>query len=562
MKKLLSKSIVAILTLSLAFGTIVGCNQKIETAGSNTVQISYSLGSFGEDWLNEAVKRFNETFADQGYSAKVERVDPAFNEDSIANEIKSINDNAYDLYIAISNNISLIDDSYSVLRKRDECLLEDLTDLYNSKVINLDGSEGTETVLETRNPAMLPYHIYNYDNDNFKGKYYGYQWTSAYCGILMNTKVLNDFGYDHAPRTTREMMAMCEDVIRRNLQTEKGNPIKALVWPGANASGYFAYPLLTWMAQYMGIEEYTDFFKFKPKTGTTIENGYDVYDNEAILYALKAMETFAAQEYAAEGSLYSFDHLMADQVLMDGEALFEITGDWSYNEAVGIYSEAYKEEPEKAKEILSHMEAIAVPVVSELADKIGLVGSADEKDAVLSNIIKGIDDGKSDEVVAAENSVGADKVAIVREARGIYYDLGSGHQAIIPSYADAKDVAKLFLRFISSKEFSENVYSGRANGITANSSAKSDENNFLKSLTNVCRKSYSTPISEGICLSDIRYKGGVSQTFESIPHYGQLARSMAEHLPEYSAESCYKKVKNNMKNNWETILMTAGYYEE
>ena len=552
MKKIFYRTIVAILALSVALGTIVGCNKKDNPVGPNTIQISYSLGSFGEEWLNEAVKRFNEAFADQGYSAVVTRVDAAFDSDSIVNEIKSINDNPYDLYIAISNNIGIVDDSYSVLRKRDECLLEDLTDVYNSKVINLDGSEGTETVLETRDPAMLPYHIYNYDNENFKGKYYGYQWTSAYCGIMMNTKVLRDFGYDHAPRTTREMKAMCDDVISKNRKSGNGNPIKATVWPGANASGYFAYPLLTWMAQYMGVEEYTDFFKFKPKTGTTKTNGYDVYDNEAILYALKAMETFAAQEYAADGSLYTLDHLLADQVLMDGEALFEITGDWSYNEAVGIGYD---------NDTLSRFEAIPVPIVSELADKIGLTGTADQKDAVLRNIVQGVDDGKTDSVIAAENSVSAEQVATVREARGIYYDLGCGHQAIIPSYSDAKDVAKLFLRFISSKEFSENVYSGRANGITAHASAKANGNNFLKSLTKICRQSYSTPIAEAICLSDIRYKGGIQYTFEPLPHYGMLARSMAEHLSEYTADSCYTKIKSSMKNNWDTILMTAGYYE-
>ena len=553
MKKILHKTIVAILSLSFAFGTLVGCSETDNPVGPNSIQISYSLGSFGREWLDEAVKRFNETFADRGYSAVVDRVDAAFNEDSIKNEIKSINDNSYDLYIAISNNIGLVDDSYSILRKRDECLLEDLTDMYNSKVINLDGSEGAETVLETRNAAMLPYHVYNYDNVNFKGKYYGYQWTSAYCGMVMNTKVLKDFGYDHAPRTTMEMKAICDDIVSKNRKSENGNTIRPVVWPGANASGYFAYPLFTWMAQYMGVEDYTDFFKFKPKTGTTIENGYDVYDNEAILYALRAMETFAAREYAAEGSLFTLDHMLADGVLMDGEALFEITGDWSYHEVVGIGYDA---------EHLSRLEVIPVPIVSELADKIGLTGSAEEKDTKLSEIIKCIDEGKTDnEIIAQIASVTADMVAKVREARGIYYDLGSGHQAFIPSYSDAKDVAKLFLRFISSKEFSNSIYSKNANGITANVSAVSEDTNFLKSLTKVCRQAYSTPIAEAICLSDIRYKGGISYTFEPVPHYGQLARSMAQHTSEYTADECYAKIKNAMKNNWATILATAGYYE-
>ena len=545
MKKILYKSIVAILALSFALGTFVGCATEPEPTGEKTIQISYSLGSFGREWLDEAVKRFNATFASQGYSAVVKRVDAAFTDDAVTNEIKSYQSNNYDLYITIGNYINIVDESYSVLRKRDQSLLEDLTDVYNSKVINLDGSEGSETVLETRNPAMLPYHMYNYDNETFKGKYYGYQWTTGYSGILINTKVLRDFGYDHAPRTTMELKAMCDEIINQGRQSEYGNPIKATVWPGANASGYFAYPLLTWMAQYMGVEEYTDFFSLRPKTGSTRENGWEVYDNEAILYALRAMETFAAQEYAADGSLYTLDHLLADQVLMDGEALIEITGDWSYSEIVGI---GYSDED------LANLEVLPVPIISELADKIGLTGSAEQKDAKLSEIIKNIDEGKTDSQIAdLISGVTADMAATVREARGIYYDLGAGHEAVIPSYSDAKDAAKLFLRFISSKEFSDEVYSKKANGLTAHKDAYSNDTNFLTSLTNVCRKSYSTPISEGICFSDIRYKGKILYTFEPAPHYGMLARSMAEHLKEYTADKVYASVKDAMEKNWKTI---------
>ena len=552
MKRKSVKIISVMVAVAFVFGAFTGCNKKNEAVGPNTIQISYTLGSFGEDWLNEAVKEFNKAFESEGYVAVVDRVDAAFTTDGVFNEIKMYEDNTYDLYITISDNISLVDESVSVLRKKDECLLEDLTEMYNSKVINLDGTEGTETVLETRNSAMLPYQIYNYDNTNFKGKYFSYQWTTAYSGIIMNRRVLEAFGYSYAPRTTKEMKEICDNIVGQKRVSEHGNEIKPTVWPGNNASGYSAYPLLTWLAQYMGVEGYNNFFKLQPETGDVMTNGYDVYDNEGILYALRAMETFFAQEYAADGSVYTLDHLLADQVLMDDEALFEFTGDWAYSEIAGI---GYDDET------LSYVEAIAVPVLSELADKIGLSGNADQKDAVLRSIVQGVDDGKTDDVIASENGVRVDQVATVREARGIYYDLGCGHQAVIPSYSDAKEVAKLFLRFISSNEFAEKIYSKKANGLTANKSAKSEDTNFLKSLTKICGQSYSTPIAEAICLSDIRYKGAIQYTFEPLPHYGMLAKSMAVHLPEYTAEVAYSKVKNSMKNNWDFILQAAGYHE-
>lgn len=553
--------------------TFAGCTKKpVSPVGAETIEISYSLGGFGDAWIKEAIEKFNAAFEDQGYSAVMTRNDAAFDEDAVTNEIKSYTDNSYDLYITIGNNMNLVDDSFSVLRKKGECLLEDLTDVYNSKVINLDGSEGSETVLETRNQEMLPFCTYNFDNNDYKGKYYGYQWTSAYGGIAVNTFVLRQFGYDHAPRTTKEMKEMCDAVNNQVKNTYKGKRIYPMTWAGANASGYVEYSLLTWMAQYMGVEEYMDFFRFKPEDGDIIGHGYDVYNNEGILYALNALEGIIGQEYAATGTVATADHLLSDQTLGDGEALFEITGDWVYSELKGIYKELEELDYNSLQKleqyygvdtvdgVLSNIEIMPVPIVSELADKISLSGAAEQKENTLRNIVKGIDDGKTDAEIATDNGVSSDQVAKVREARGVYYDLGRGHQAYIPSYSDAKDVAKLFLRFISSKEFSDTVYSKNAFGITANKSAAPNDNNFLSSLTKCCKKEYSTPISEFTCLSEIRYNGGIVSTIEPL-YYGDLAKNMATHDAEFTADKVYQKIKEGMHYNWGTILSGAGYGE-
>ena len=530
--------------------------KKDSPVGPNTIEISYSLGGFGDAWINEAIKLFNEAYKKEGYTAVLGRSDAAFTGDTLETELRSYKDNTYDLYFALAkNSSSLVDASYGVLREKNKSLLIDLTDVYNSKVINLDGKEGNQTVIETRNENMLIYNKYLGDLEYAKDKYYSYQWTMAYAGIAVNMKVLASFGYDHAPRTTKEMKAMCDYILEQNKKTASNRTIYPITWAGANAAGYFEYSLLTWMAQYMGIEEYNDFYRLKPKTGTTYENGYDVYDNEGILYALKAQETFTCEDYAAEGTTATIDHLMSDQTLADGEAAFEFTGCWMYNELIGL---GYTEEQ------LSGIQIIPVPIVSELADKIGLIGTADEKDNMLCNIIQGIDEGKTDEQIAAEyGAVTQGMVATVREARGIYYDLGCGHQAYIPSYSDAIDTAKLFLRFISSKEFSDRIYSAKAYGFTANGTSESNASDFMRSMTKVCRSTFSTPIAEADCLSKIRTKGGITFTFEPMPSYVELAKGMAavKRLPEYEAERVYNKVKNGMKNSWDVILSTAGIYE-
>lgn len=554
MKRIMFKLAIIIIAVVLSLGTFVGCGGAPSPEGPNTIEISYSLAGFGDAWINEAIRLFNNTYESQGYSAVLGRSDAAFNGDTLESEIRSYTKNSYDLYITLAqNSSSLVDASFSVFKERDKALLEDLTDVYNSKVINLDGSEGDQTVIETRNENMLIYNRYLGDLEYAKNKYYSYQWTMAYAGIVVNTKVLSDFGYDHAPRTTREMKAMCDYILSQHRRTEHNREIYPITWGGSDTSGYFQYPLLTWLAQYLGVEGYNDFYALKPQTGTTFDNGYDVYDNEGIHYALGAMETFVNELYAAEGSVSTIDHHISNQTLVDGEAAFEITGGWMYTELINLgYSKAD----------LSSIEIMPVPVLSELADKIGLTGTDEQKDELLSNIIKGVDDGKTDSQIASELAgVTSEMVARVREARGIYYDHGCGHQAYIPSYSDAKDVAKLFLRFIASKEFSDNVFAAKANSFTSNGTSESYTTNFMKSMTKVCGAAYSTPIAEADCLSKIRTKGGITFTFEPMPSYVELAKGMAIGLPEYKAETVYNKVKNAMRLNWETILYAAGIYE-
>ncbi|MCQ2602596.1 MAG: hypothetical protein MJ193_01580 [Clostridia bacterium] len=439
-KKLVSIILVALIAV-LSTGVLAACGKKkLQARDENVVQISYTLAGYGDEWIEIAVDMFNEAYADKGYSAVIDRSDAGFQYENVMQEIKYPDTNPYDLYITIAENIvpKLIDSSYSVLKSRDEALLEDLSDLYASAPVALDGSEESGTVSSTRSASTLFYNNYISEGSQFNGKTYSYQWTCGQAGMAVNTKVLSDLGYT-MPRTTKEMLAIFDDVLAKKAKASTGSTIYPVTWPGQNGGGYAAYSLYTWMAQYMGLEEYNDFFAMKPKTGTTFDNGYDVYDNVGILYALKAMETFMDQKYAVEGSVTTINHLLSDQILADGEAVFSFNGSWNYNELIGIgYEDAE----------LSGLEMMPLPVLSEVADKIGLAGSVDEKDAKLSAIVKGIDDGMTDAQIATAQGVTAEQVATVREARGMYYDLGLTHQAIIPSYSNAKGAAKEFLRFI------------------------------------------------------------------------------------------------------------------
>ena len=142
------------------------------------------------------------------------------------------------------------------------------------------------------------------------------------------------------------------------------------------------------------------------------------------------------------------DHITAESRVATGKSLMVVAGDWMYKELEKDYSEYY-----------GNVLPIKWPVISALGVKLGLCGAShaagDECSACnvkLREIVKAVDEGKTDaEIVSA---LGATEAAVkaIREAR-CQYMLGEGLVvASVPAYSDAKKGAKLFLRFMYSDE--------------------------------------------------------------------------------------------------------------
>lgn len=537
--------------------TLAGCkkDKTPTTEDEKTIRISYTLAGFGDEWINQAVSLFNKTFESQGYVAVVERCDPNASE-TAKNEIKYPDDNKFDLYFDLGASIvrDAIDSSYSVLKTRDKVLLEDLTSLYNSHPIDTKGNEESDLISDNISVDSQSYARYTAnEGSKFYNKIYSYQWTSAYAGFAMNKKVLASFGFE-APRTTLEMQNICEQVLKANKKASNGNTIYPMTWPGQNAAGYLAYAYETWVAQWMGIEGYNNFYALNPANGNTKEKGYEVYNNEGILHALTAANTFINRDYACNGTVTTINHLTSEQILADGEALFAVTGDWCYNELINCdYSE---------KE-LEDIVMMATPVLSDIATQINLPGKTlEEQDKVLSNIIKAIDEGKTDaEIKNGMSDVTIEQITKIREARGLYYDEGLTHQAYIPSYANAKEGAILFLRFIASKDFAQTIYARYAHGVTANRNASVTGSNFTNSVASITKQPYSYAIGSAYHLSQIRMSGAISFTYEPIMSWADMFKGMANRVDGYNPTQIYEKVRDGMEKNWDSIIISSGLYD-
>ena len=445
----LTKRIMALtLVLVSLMGILAGCGGKKYDVEINddgtTVQgkkavIAYNSMGYGNQWLKTLAEKFNEMYAEEGYTVEL-KISMA-NEFNPSLEIgKGAERNDVDMYLDAANLESLLEASERTMRGNGAVLVDMKESVWDQPAIGFDKQEESKTIGE-RFTLNEEYVFYNGKDEKYHGGIYvlptGMEQVSV--GINVNPKVIEQYGYsvDNLPRTTNEFNAMCDKIA----ETSKKTGVYAYSWAGGNASGYLAYLYYEYFAQYTGYENFMNFVETKPFAGATVEDikaeGYKIYEDKGILEAFKAMAPIMEPKYSTNGSA-SMDHMAAQHQLLTGKAAFMITGDWLLAEMKDQY---YEE--------ASQCVLMKTPVLSVIGTECGIT------DAELSNAVKMIDEGKSDaDIMAAISGLDAQETARIREARNIY---GGGEAKIrsgitIPAYADGRDVAILFARFICSED--------------------------------------------------------------------------------------------------------------
>lgn len=442
-KKIVSIALAALMLTGIfagcGGGKTVETNPDGSTVQGKTAIVAYNSAGYGHKWLETLAEEFNKMYAEEGY--KVELKLSMANEINPALEIvKGVERNDIDMYLDAANLETLLEASDRTMRGQGAVLVDMKDTVWNQPAIGFDKQEETKTIAERF--ALNPdYVYYNGKREDFHGGVYvlptGMELVSV--GINVNPTVTAQYGYsaDNLPRTSDEFNAMCEKIAA----TSKDTDVYAYSWAGDNASGYLAYLFYEYFAQYTGYENFMNFVETKPFTDATIEDikseGYKIYEDKGILEALKAMEPIMRPKFSADGS-GSMNHTKAQHQLLTGKAAFMILGDWLLAEMKDQY---YDE--------ASQCVLMKTPVLSVIGREAGIT------DAELSNAVKMIDDGKTDaEIMAAISGLDAAETARIREARNIY---GGGEAKIrsgmaIPAYADGRDVAILFARFMCSED--------------------------------------------------------------------------------------------------------------
>ena len=567
----------------------VGCNNANESkTGANHCEIKAIKVGYGNDWLYETIKTFNELYKGQGYSVELTLEDSDI---GAVNEIKRKNKNTTDLYLDYNRVNNLVESSYSILRDDKACLLEDLSDVVETVALNDNKkAEGTKTIKEkylAKNIGVLEQGGYTGISAN-KEKYsglYALPYATSTSGIYVNKVALEKLGYTTDDLlTTDALLDMCDDIVKDYNVNDKDYISKffPIAYGARDASGYPSLMLDYWHAQYSGEQKYRNFWEFIPDTGTTIENGYDVYADEGLLESLRVVSDMVNTDIVQPGYASTSATAAQDRVFVGTSnanykngSLLMITGDWAYYEAS-------KNNADRLDDVI----AIKAPIISALGMKLGLCGTThtcivdgytgrsshcDDCEQKLRQIVKLSDqynyEQKSNADIATTVGVPESSVKTIREARGYIIDSNDGAcVAFIPSYADGKDVAKLFLRHLFSNDqqkiFMEKSY--------VDSIFEMDyENIDVSSMNNRERymyeklNSYNTTQVLPRKTNNLRRVIGTlyPATSTTVGVISGLAYSHKYSKPQYTPEEVFKNNMEYVEICWNDYLSAGGYYE-
>ncbi len=451
MKKTFKKGMALALCGTVALSTAIasGCGGKnVNEEESKVCKIEILKSGYDTDWLTAVVAEFNEVFKDEGRSAEIVLADATLN--TVVN-ISNPKKNDTDLFIDSNEIDRIIEKSRSALGSKGGALLEDLTDVYNSKAIGKDKQEQGEKLMDRFDPIYTQRLKYNGGVTGYDG-IYGMAQQGGTTGLFINVKVLADKGYTLADVSTTDGLLAVVDALAPKTEEEStnANGFFPVSWAASNAPGYWEYLFTILLGQYEGVESYKNFFDCVPDSGTTVDNGYDVYKKQGLYEAMRVCEKLENIDYAVPGTV-SMEHIAAEARVMTGKSLITISGDWIYKEMEKDYGQ-----------YLNDVIHLKTPVVSALGVKLALCGTSHAEgtscascESKLKAIVAGVDAGKSVADIAADTGVDAAKVTTVRDARGYYNAQMPNVSIMMPSYSNAKETAKLFLRFLYSDEMND-----------------------------------------------------------------------------------------------------------
>ena len=418
MKKIISTllGVVSIASCFASVGCVGGGGGLTAEEEKKALVIEYYKAGYGGDWITNLAAEYKKR---TGQEVVLLPRSGQAGLDSMANSLRSGTAET-DLFFTSSPNFSDIYRGKVVANGQTyDSWFADLTDLYESEIPG-----ESVTVKDKMFDYFEEYFKMNEDGKYYDDKYYFFPYVTGALGFVVNMDVWNKVAAGKEfPRTTDELLELCEDV-----KSETAPFLYSL------GDEYWTASLPLFMNQYEGNARMDKFYQgYGPSQDSR-------YDTNMVAYTgyKRALEFFEQLLSNDNGYMHkdsvSLSFMQMQGAFLNGDALFNVNGDWLEREMITKYPDA-------------NIAMIKTPVLSAVAEKCSFKTAAN-RDAILRNAIDYVD-GKT--ATKPAECTDAD-IEIIREARSVEYVTGTGSTAHVPSYSNQIASAKDFLRFMVSDE--------------------------------------------------------------------------------------------------------------
>ncbi len=506
MKKRFFKVISAIISLVLVSNlcACLGVADKVSNTEKD-VELVYWISGWGETYINEIVKRFNEKQSE--YTVTLQ-ASPKVDNGPLYNDPKS---NTVDLYMTTFE-----------MKHAYTQYLEPLNDVLDYKP---DGENGL-----TIRQKLGDFSTKNTLSD---GNLYFFPWLpNSETGIVYNVDLFKDKSGNplELPYTTNDLIKLNDKIVAA------GNI------PYIFSSDYWNYIIEAWTAQYEGYDKYNKLWKGIYIDSDGVEHSNDVRilsECEGRKEAYKVLYQLISKEGYAYTNTDTLDFSVSQYYFMEGtnKVVFNPNGSWVENETGEV----------------ANVKIMKMPVLSSLGTKLGITESE------LKQLVKYVDGelSASEMSFIESSSFGTtENIDRVREARSMMY-IGNNAEIVIPNYSIAKDGAKEFLKYYFSDEAMEIVQKHLKCSLTAKYSNEpnidtSSWSSFMKDNLQLSKTAKKITVSLN---DELFYKGGINLMYK----YNAPARFIyKEGIKTTTVDEFWNLEKTYWETKWSSILRSAG----
>ncbi len=542
MKRIVTLLLTGIMVLASLIG-FAGCTPPVPN-DAQTLEIYCANFGYGYEWLNNVIALFKEQ---EWVTEKYPNLNiPTIKQNSertFANErtMAGGQANTIDLFFACDTSAAYVDKTDAA----GENMFEELSTLYTT--VTIPGEE--VTIAEKMNEGLLE-AVTRTEADG-SNTYYAFPWVNGYMGILYNETLLEKYmgnGYV-LPRTTDKFISLLDTLAGKTMTNDGGSKCYPLI--SSSNVNYWQQIFMTWWAQYEGKNNYVNYWEGL--------NDYDEPDISVIeqmgrLRGLEVVErTIGYSTNHNHKNVNTLEFTQAQAKFLLGEGIFMPNGDWFENEM----RVTQQENPYDYN--ISYMK---MPVISSITETLEYDDMTDDE---LDIVIQAVDANESYETAKTRlSALTQNDYARIFEARNVMYTV-EGHEAFIPSYATAKELAKDFLLFLSTDAAIECFMittNGCSTAFNYDMEIKNPDayNNFMqlqKDRITMTKTGVALPSTTGFKLN---YYGGHT-VFVATP--GMETKFTAQNANDrmsaqeiYQADITYYNSQN--KYNWDKMLEFAG----